>query len=222
MSTIVEATLSADQFALYETLRKRPSTEFETVRVVIDGTDRVMPFLWATAETLDGLPAVIADDPSTRNVDVLTALDEEYLFRMEWVERIRMICHVIVEENGTILDAYGKNDAWTFRILFPEHDSVSSTHDFCEAYDLDIEFERIYDLSGSFRRGRYGLTESQYETILSAYDRGYYAVPRNITLADLAGDLDVSHQALSERLRRGHGTLVERALRPELIAPVES
>lgn len=222
MSTIVEATLSADQFALSETLQRRPSTEFETVRVVVDSTDHAMPFLWATAEDLDGLPSVIAEDPSTRNVDVLTAFEEEYLFQVEWTNRIRTICHVIVEERGTILDAYGKNDAWTFRILFPEHGFVSSTHDFCAEYDLDVEFERIYDLSGSFRRGRYGLTESQYETILAAYDRGYYAVPRETTLEDLAADLDVSHQALSERLRRGHGTLVERALRPKLAAPFQS
>lgn len=221
MGTIVEATLPAEQFALSETLQRRPITEFETVQVVIDGTDRVMPFLWATGGDLDGLPAVVADDPTTRNVDVLTALDEEYLFRMEWANRVRTVCTVMVEENGTILDAYAKNDAWIFRILFPEHDAVSSTHALCEEYDLDLEFERIYDLSGSLRRGRYGLTESQYETVLTAYDRGYYAVPREITLADLADDLDVSHQALSERLRRAHGTLVERALRPELAKPVK-
>lgn len=43
-----------------------------------------------------------------------------------------------------------------------------------------------------------------------------YGVPRKATLADLAADLDVSHQALSERLRRGHATLGQRALDPEL------
>ncbi len=222
MTTIVEATLSAEQFALAETLRRRPETEFEAVRVVVDGTDRVLPFLWATASDLDGLSAVVAEDPTTRSVDVLTALDEEHLFRVEWAERVRTVPRVLVDAEGTVVDAYARNGDWTFRVLFPEHDAVSATHDVCEEYGLDVSFDRIYDLSGSFRRGRFGLTEHQHETILTAYDRGYYDVPRGATLADLADELGVSHQALSERLRRGHGTLVERALRPKLAAPSRS
>jgi predicted DNA binding protein len=47
-------------------------------------------------------------------------------------------------------------------------------------------------------------------------------VPRETTLANLAAEIEVSHQALSERLRRGHGTLVERSLRPGPTAPFQS
>jgi hypothetical protein len=37
-------------------------------------------------------------------------------------------------------------------------------------------------------------------------------VPRSITLEELADDLSVSHQALSEQLRRGTGGLMEDTL----------
>ncbi len=48
--------------------------------------------------------------------------------------------------------------------------------------------------------------------MLAALEHGYYDVPREASLTDLAERLDVSHQALSERLRRGHGNLVKHAL----------
>lgn len=219
MSTIVEVTIPAEQFALSETLQRRPSTAFEAVRVAVHGADGVMALLWATGDGLDGLPSVLDADSSTRTVEALTALQEVALFRVTWTDHVTTVCDAVLSDQGTVLAAYGTSDAWTFRILFPEHDAVSATHDACEECDLGVTFERIYDLEGSLRPGRHGLTESQYETIRAAYDRGYYDVPREATLADLAAELDVSHQALSERLRRGHATLLERVLRPTANAP---
>ncbi|ODR82855.1 DNA-binding protein [Haladaptatus sp. W1] len=56
------------------------------------------------------------------------------------------------------------------------------------------------------------LTEQQHETLRSAMEWGYYEIPRRATATDLAEELGVSHQAISERLRRGHRCLVERGL----------
>jgi predicted DNA binding protein len=92
---------------------------------------------------------------------------------------------------------------------------VSTTHDFCDEYDIDLEFERIYQLSDSFRRGQYGLSENQYEALLQGYKHGYYEVPRSIELQELAGTLGVSHQSLSEQFRRGHSNLIANTLYPD-------
>lgn len=52
---------------------------------------------------------------------------------------------------------------------------------------------------------RDGLTTRQRETLRLAADRCYFEIPRRATLADLADELGVSDQAISERLRRdGH------------------
>jgi predicted DNA binding protein len=218
---MVEATLAAEQFALYETLTQYPTAEFDILRLVANGTGRAMPFVWAAGDDLEGLPAAMNDDPSTEDVEVVTEFDDEYLLRMEWMAHTRVIHYILIEEDATIIDATGKNGTWQFRILFPEHDSVSTTYDFCDEYGIDLEFKRIYQLSDSFRRGQYGLSESQYETIVRAHQEGYYDVPRAVNLQELANRLDVSHQALSERVRRGHETLIANTLRPELEAPVQ-
>lgn len=214
MSTIVEATLPADQFALAHTLQATTNVEIEIVRVVETSTEQAMPYMWISADDLDDLPEILDDDPSTENVEILTELTEEFLVRMEWVTQIRIIMYIILEENATILNARGHDEQWEFRILFPEHDSISTTSDFCDEYDIGMSFDRIYELSESARRGRHGLTETQYETLRSAYESGYYSVPREASLTDLAEQRSVSHQALSERIRRGHQELIAATLSP--------
>lgn len=216
MCTMVEATLPAEQFALSDTLEEHPSAELHLLRLVADGTDRALPFIWASGDDLDALAEAVRDDPSTENVEVIAELSEEYLLRMDWVAHIRVIFYILIEEDATVLDAMAADGLWRFRILFPEHDSVSTTHEFCREYGIDLSFERIYQISESPRRGRYGLNENQYETIVHAHRAGYYEVPRDINLKELADELGVSHQALSERLRRGHGTLIENTLSPEI------
>lgn len=52
------------------------------------------------------------------------------------------------------------------------------------------------------------VTGEQREAVLTALELGYYEVPRHANLADVAAELGISHQALSERLRRAHGGLV--------------
>lgn len=52
---------------------------------------------------------------------------------------------------------------------------------------------------------------------MSAYEGGYYDVPRGATADELSTELGVSHQAVSKRLRRAHGPLIQTAL--ELGAP---
>ncbi|WP_313696192.1 helix-turn-helix domain-containing protein [Halorarum halobium] len=218
MTTIVRATLPAGQFALENTFQRVPSAEFEIVRVVANSTDRVLPLLWATADdgaAFDSLPDAVREDPTTREVSVVTEFDTEYLLKLEWEMHVRVLFYVLQEEDATILDARTKADDWHFRILFPEHDSVASMYQSCQEYDVSLDIKQITQLSDSFRRGWFGLTEHQYETIVGAYREGYYAVPREANLEELAGSFGVSHQALSERLRRGHEKLIANAMHLE-------
>jgi hypothetical protein len=56
-------------------------------------------------------------------------------------------------------------------------------------------------------RGRFGLTESQCLTLVTALGRGYYDIPRTVDVGGLAEEFGVARQAVSERLRRGHRTM---------------
>lgn len=63
------------------------------------------------------------------------------------------------------------------------------------------------------------LTSRQLEVLMRASTRGYYDVPRQISLRDLAAELQMSPAALSELLRRTEARLVERFLDALATAP---
>ena len=52
----------------------------------------------------------------------------------------------------------------------------------------------------------YGLSEPQREALMLAVRMGYYDIPRGCTTEDLANELGISDQAVTERLRRAIGT----------------
>jgi predicted DNA binding protein len=213
MATIVEINIPADEFALHETLTVIPDLEFEIQSIAARNSDRAIPFLWATTENADQatLTETLTDDRTVENVIELAAFDDERFYQMEWIENVRIVLHVLLEHNATILDADGRNDEWHFRILFPRRESLSATFDYCETENLPVEFGNVYALDNE-NRDEYGLTETQHETLIAAVERGCYDIPQQMTLDDLADELDISHQALSQRLHRGHETLIKNAL----------
>lgn len=63
------------------------------------------------------------------------------------------------------------------------------------------------------------LTDSQHQLLTQAMAAGYFAVPRGITLTDLARRLDRSKSAVSEAIAIIERKLLESALRPTSLTP---
>jgi hypothetical protein len=211
MGTIAEVRLPADEFALHETFRARPSAEFEVQRVVAHAPDHLLPFLWATADDREGLRESLDADGSIDSVERLSSFDGEWLFRMAWVDRVRLVGHALVEQEATVLQAAGAHDEWVLRLFFPDRQALGRTHDFAVDEGLTMDVEKVYELDGS-GRDRHGLTDPQHETLVRAYELGYYDFPHGVTTAELGEEFDISGQAVADRLRRGHGNLVQEAL----------
>lgn len=95
--------------------------------------------------------------------------------------------------------------------MYPDRNELSDTHEFCRSHGLSFDVRSIRDLDGE-PVGRYGLTAEQFEALTAAAEGGLFEVSRETTIGDLADELSVSHQALSERIRRGTGALVEDTL----------
>jgi predicted DNA binding protein len=63
--------------------------------------------------------------------------------------------------------------------------------------------------------GRYDLTKTQRDTLLAAYQSGYFEDPQGITQAELAERFGVSQRAVSKRLRSGVSRLIGNTLASE-------
>lgn len=213
MSTIAQLGLPAEDFALDVTLAANPDIEFDIERVVAHGSDHVLPLVWVIgdADDLDRVETSFEADPSIEEFELVSALDDRRVYRMDWVANIQLIVRILVEEEATVLNAHAREGRWTLRVLFGDREALSETYEFCEDADIALEIKTVHDLAEG-EHSRFGLTEEQHEALVTATKRGYYAVPRIIGIHDLAAELGISHQALSERLRRGQENLNRHAL----------
>jgi predicted DNA binding protein len=208
---IVSGTVPAGEFALAHTFDRVPGVEVECERVVQSGETSTLPLLRVRSGDDADLERVLAADPTVDHVECLSAFEGQSLFEVEWAGRVRLLVHMLTNGTATILDAYGRDGRWQLRALYPDREHFSTTHAFADEHGLPFELHSIRELDGD-PAGRFGLTDDQYEALVAAARRGYYDVPRSITLEELAEELSVSHQALSEQLRRGTGALMEDTL----------
>ncbi|WP_049920814.1 helix-turn-helix domain-containing protein [Halopiger djelfimassiliensis] len=214
MSTIAELAVPAAEFALRHTLETTDGLDVEIERVVAYDPDSVMPYVWFAGDesTLSAVDDALESDPSVETADLLTDIGDERLYRMNWIDDVTVMLHLLTEEQATVLEATVEGTQWRFRVLFPARDSLSRTYDFATGQGLTVDIRRIHRLEEEQRHGRYGLTDAQYETLVTALEQGYYRIPREMDMETLSDELGISHQALSERLRRAHRALVEEAV----------
>ncbi|RBI58263.1 hypothetical protein DMJ13_27575 [halophilic archaeon] len=96
-------------------------------------------------------------------------------------------------------------------MLFPERDGISTTSQYAKEHGFTLDVSRIYDVDRA-QRVQYELTEDQRTALVTALEHGYYEVPREIDQSALADSLGISHQAMSERLRRGTEGIIREVL----------
>ena len=210
MTTVTEVTFPAEDVALADTFTALPDLEVRVKSVVAEGPLQTMPLVWVGGESREDIEEALDGD---RTVDESTCLledpdSEEWLYRIEYAAAVGELCGRIYDHDGTILDAQCSTSHWTFRLLFPDRDLLSATISDLESMDVRVDVRRMVEAGrNADLEATAALTEPQEEAISEAYRQGYYDVPRKISLEDLAEELDISHQALSERLRRANKVL---------------
>jgi predicted DNA binding protein len=211
MASIAEFVLPAEEFALWETLERRPDLVCEVERVVAHDTTHIIPFIWVSGGELDDLTQVLDEDPSVNEIELLSETDDERLYRLSWADEARVIGHMVTECDATVHRAVAADGQWTLRVLFPDRSAISDVDEFAHEHGLSLDLRQLYEVD-SAERARFDLTEGQQEALTKGYEHGYYEVPRDIDMGALAESLDISHQALSERMRRATGSLIENTL----------
>lgn len=221
MGTLVDASVRSEQFALGDTFEWLHDAEFEALRTVSSEAGTVLPYLWAAAPDPRVLHPALVADSTTESVEFLSRDGGRNLYRIAWRPSVRGVIDTLVDEGGTLVGAHARNDQWTFKMLFPDHEAASSTYDRCRELGVDLSIGRVKCGIDAISPQGKGLSDKQFEALAVAFDQGYYAVPRRMTLKDLAKKVGVSHQALSERLRRGHQVVLSDLLGGDVSRPVE-
>lgn len=213
-STIVaEFSIPADEFALGEIHPTDSNVDVELVCIVPE-TDAHVPYLWVEGGDPDDFVEPIRDVPAVIDVTLLDTVGERRLYRVELERDADELVASIVESEATTLEATGTDDAWLFRLYFSGHDHLARFYNSCLARGLTgIHLDRVYSLvDRSERSDEFGLTPEQREAIVLAARRGYFSTPRAASLDELAAEIGISQQALSQRIRRANEKVVLEAL----------
>jgi predicted DNA binding protein len=221
MNTVVDLRIPAQEFALAQSLADNPRAGFEIGRAIATTSEDSISFLWGSGMDLDGIFESLQDDPTVAEVEVISKFDDEYLFKIQWATSVQVLFKTLLNrEDSALLDAYSSGSEWKLRLVYPCTECFDAVEQECGDLGRDFEVERVYSLAEAFAPDRFHLTEKQYETVMAAYDAGYYDIPRKIKLKELARQLGISHQALSERLRRAHEELTLNGLGKDFGGPI--
>ncbi|MDG5821588.1 helix-turn-helix domain-containing protein [Natronococcus sp. A-GB7] len=221
MSVIAEIRIPSDDFELGQILSLEQASAIELETLVPSG-DLTVPLFWVYEPVENGFLDTVERYPTVNSVTEMDVFDDRMLIRLDWDASQDHLFQCILEHDGQILGATGSPEGWNFEIRFSSREGLRQCQDCCEDAHISLKITRIYNPTDPEAGPWYGLSEPQREALMLAIRMGYYDIPRGCTTAELANELGISDQAVTERLRRAIGTFGRYALfTPESEAQVD-
>lgn len=206
-TTVARVELPAGGFALAGLFERVPNVDVELEPAVANPTDHALLVVRATEHERGVVETSIESDLSVGAVEYLAEREGGWAYRVTWDGHARRVVRAFTDEGVTVLSLRGRRGRWTFRLLVPDRESVGRMDEALAGLGCAAEWASISTLAGEPSRASV-LTDPQRETLVEAFENGYYDIPRNVSSKELAERLGISHQALSERFRRAHERLV--------------
>lgn len=202
MTVLAELTIPSDAFTLGQVLGT-PGAQIEVLQAVSAG-QALPPYVRITGEY-----DATAFEHRVRNdtcVGDLTAVDRTFqtsLYRLEWADELNGL-FTIIQEHGLIIEAAsGTAKHWTLGLRAPDQAAIEAVRRDCHTTDIPITALAIIHRTDGLDGRLYDLTPKQRDALRLAFERGYFTVPREVSLTELADELDISRQAFTRRLHRG-------------------
>ena len=228
MAVIAHLRIPADSFELGRILELEDSATIELENMVPLG-EKAVPFFSVSEEARESFERNVKNHPSVDRIVEVTRHDGERLYSLEWSVDRDVFFQGVIDHYGQLLSGTGTIDTWEFEIRFLSHDALSEFQEYCSNAHIPLEVGRIYNPVRPGTGMWYGVTTVQRETLMRAVRGGYYSIPRRMSTQDLADELGISDQAVTERLRRAIETLtdntliaMEESLEDEFQSPPES
>jgi len=211
MAVIAHLRIPADSFELGRILELESGGTIELENMVPLG-QKAVPFFSVSDDVRESFEKNVGNHPSVDNILEVSRHDSERLYSLDWNIERDVFLEGVNSLGGQLLNATGTAKTWEFELRFPTHEDLSEFQEYCLNAHIPLEVGRIYNPVRPGTGMWYGLSAAQRETLMRAVNGGYYSIPRQMSTADLAKDLGISDQAVTERLRRAIQTLVENTL----------
>lgn len=203
--------LPLEAIGLQHLFREVPEVDVEAERIAAHSTKWTMPCLWAANAEFDAVDKALANDPSVDEIVEKSEFEDEKYYQLDWAEGIEERVDSYLDKQASILNASANSEGWRVQIRFANRDQFDVFRE--ELHEREISFRLVQLTEPGTPRQTYGeVTSEQRDALVAAKERGYYRVPREVTARELAEEFDMSHQSLSELLRRGTENLIGASL----------
>jgi len=211
MTVLVDLEIAAEEFDL-----GRITTGDDDIRISLDRvvplSTEVLPFFWAEGTDFEAFERYVGREHSVESLEAIARFDHQVLYRVQWNEDAHDFTSILVESRATVLEA-GGNSRWQFCLRFDTHAGLRAFRDRCREAEIDYRIHNVSTQQASTESNTQSqLTPGQHEAIVTAFEAGYFGIPRETTLAELATEFDVSPQALSQRIRRATNEILQDVL----------
>jgi predicted DNA binding protein len=209
-ASTIQVTLPAAEFALADLFERIPDARVKCDSAVATPAAHALLAV-RTTERERAIDAAFQSDPNVGSADCCGERSDGWTYRVIWEGRPRRFIQRLVAAEVTLLSMQGRSGQWNLRLLAPDREGIAQAYEIMVDLGCGAECQSISTFEGD-NSNHSELPDEQREAFVAAFEAGYYTIPRDATAEEVAGEVGISHQALSERLRRGYQQLIETEL----------
>ncbi|MDQ2054656.1 helix-turn-helix domain-containing protein [Halobellus sp. H-GB7] len=208
MSITAKVHIEHEHLALVPTLERLDGVK---IRVITQGTtdpgSTYFPFLIEYDDS-EELEAALEADVTVEEFELIDRTNDTAIYYIKHTPQTRLISSIVTEENGFLVHTETKDGGWLVHLLLPDRAALNTIWEYAIANDIALDIIEIYSNEDAGGESSYGLTDEQRAALQLAFAKGYFNEPRDISLSEVAEEMDLSSTAMSGRLRRGMRNLI--------------
>jgi len=161
-------------------------------------------FWWTAGCPPEDLRAAMAADPTVATAHAVCGAEDSVLHRVEtrsFPAEQPLVFPTLLDHDATTVAATRDADGFHLRVRFPGRDALDAFVDAADDIAGGAEVTRLATVDTAETPGNGGLTDRQRAALELAHERGYFETPKQVGLATLAEEFDVTPQTLSRHLR---------------------
>ncbi|WP_440766228.1 helix-turn-helix domain-containing protein [Natronorubrum sp. DTA7] len=176
---IAEITLVHPELVLTPTIEALPEMITELEYQTIADPGEYYLFFKACGGDFDRFEGLVDADPTVSEPGVVIDGGDFRVYRMRLTSAERLVLPYAAELGLRVLHAKSGRGGWISTLEVPNIELLQAFRTHRREKDVSFAVDRLYHADERDRGAGYGLTPLQAETIVTAYERGYFDDPRD-------------------------------------------
>lgn len=213
MSVFAEFRVPADAFVFDEAFAAEPELVVEIERVVAADNGYLTPYFWVSGVSEEAFEVVARSEGSVAGLRRLDQFEASTLYRADWREDVNALVYAYTNVGASILEAKGHAEEWLLRMRFDSRENIDGFIERLNDTGVSFRLQRLHEIEHPRTGEQFGLSPKQTEALVTAWEMGYFDLPREASMEEVAGAIGIAPQSFSDWLRRAQYTLIGNAMR---------